>query len=146
MSKEFHVQELCLKENVSCLRACVSKGNVSEGFHVSSGVVCIKLCCHEPLVCVCELHVSKLQCPHFLGHTPLHILEAPVHNRMPSCCGYALVCQGPRPACGMTSTCACDHHDLHPPMGPALHTANVGPQLGTQGTCVAGGRAVGTEP
>lgn len=99
---------------MSSLKGCMAKGHVTEGFDVSWGVVCLKSWCHETLVCVCELQWFL-----FLGHTPLCILEAPVHNHSPllSCCECALVCHGPAPSCGMASTCACDRRDPHPPCG-----------------------------
>ena len=99
---------------MSSLKGCMAKGHVTEGFDVSWGVVCLKSWCHETLVCVCELQWFLV-----LGHTPLCILEAPVHNHSPllSCCECAFVCHGPAPSCGMASTCACDRRDPPPPCG-----------------------------
>lgn len=125
-----HVQELCLRECVSSLRGCVSKGHATEGFNVSWGVVCLKSWCHETLVCVCELQWFL-----FLGHTHLCIPEAPVYNHSPllSCCECALVCHGPAPSCGMAPTCACDRRDPHPPCGVCISCSEPGASAGPTG-------------
>lgn len=120
----------------------MSKRPVAESFDVRWGVVCLKSWCHETLVCVCELQRFL-----FLGHTPLCILEAPVHNHspLPSCVSVPLCVTAPHLRVAWHPRVPVTAMTLTHPVGFVPRAVNEGPRLGPRGASVAAGRMVGME-